>query len=422
MNRYVNYLHVVASAVLITTLHAYCSGGASQESPSVDEERVRQLLEVLGKKAPAIPVPKEIEQTKDRAAREAYWAQRQARFAAFDAQINAATDELAAMGNGIIDRLIREYHKPVGAPRHRIIVVLAKIGTSKARDALLDIATAKYNPDRTSYSSWAARNFVKIAPDKEAILQLLRSDDPEVIGVALQHLSGVAVDGRLLGSLRGFLQSTTYHLRTHAASVLVNDSSSALAGEKVAAILDSLRTVDDMPAANERFQSDVAGTLADVMYVSLIGALTKIQGATPSLLEAKDGMAGRSRAAVVVALGLRGESTVKQELCDLLQDPLMLSMTNIRRQAARALGIVGTSDDIPFLEQLVRDDPLEIVDFHGPAFEMVNGQYVSTGARMAPIRPESDPAWKTARRVFPVRAAAHQAIQAIKKRAGDSAG
>jgi hypothetical protein len=94
----------------------------------------------------------------------------------------------------------------------------------------------------------------------------------------------------------------------------------------------------------------------------------------------------------------------------------MMSMTNMRWQATRALGGIGTREDIPFLEQLSGEDPLEIISFHGPIFEMVNGQYVNTGSRMAPIRDESDPAWETARRMFPIREAARQAMQAIEQR------
>lgn len=263
---------------------------------------------------------------------------------------------------------------------------------------------------------------MKIAPNKEAILPLLKSDDPDVISIALQHLSGVAVDRGLLVSLRSHLQSTVHHpitnfgIRMHAASVLANDSGSAIAGEKVAAIVESIRSVENMPTRNERLQSDVAGTLADMMYYYLIDALTKLGGTISSLRDAKDGLSGRPQAAVVIALALKGESAVKDELRDVLLDPNMVVMTNMRCQAARALGIIGTKEDIPFLEQLVRDDPLEIVDFHGPIFEMVDGQYVNTGPRMAPIRPESDPSWKMARRWFPVREAATQAMRAIEKK------
>lgn len=101
----------------------------------------------------------------------------------------------------------------------------------------------------------------------------------------------------------------------------------------------------------------------------------------------------------------------------MLRDPNMVAMTNVRWRATRALGEIGTRDDLPFLEQLSRDDSLEVINFWGPIFEMINGQYVNnTGSRMAPIREESDPAWKTARRMFPIREAARQAMQAIKQR------
>jgi len=422
MNRYTISSLAVILVVLVEVLLTCSHCAASQASGTPDEDRLKHLLEVIGTKAPAMPVPKEIEQTKDRAAREAYWAQRQARFAAFDAQINAATDELAAMGDGIIDRLVREYHKPIGAPGHQIIVVLAKIGTPRARERLLDIATAEHTPRRAYLASWAARNLVKISPNKEQIIPLLKSDDPDVLCIALQHLPGVSVDERLLGELRGFLQSTEYHpvvnftLRMHAASVLATDGSSTLTAERVGAIVDSIRTVENMPEAHERLQPDAAGTLADLMYHYLIDALTKTEGATPFLRDAVQDLLAEPRAVVVVALALRGDSQVKHELRQLLREPRMVARITIRGHAARAMGIIGTKEDIDFLEQLSQDDPLEVINFHGPVFEMVNGQYVNTGPQMPPIKPKEDPAWATARRSHPVRDRAREAIRAIKMR------
>lgn len=395
-------------------------GGVPQAS-QLDEKRLKSLLDTASTRAPSLQVPLEIEQSKDAKVREEYFAARKRQFEEHEAKVNAAADELAAMGDSIVDWLGRQYRAPIGTHKHRVIVILAKIGTPKARESLLNIAIAKYDPNQTSYSAWAARNFVKIAPDKEAILPLLKSEDPDVISVALQHLPGVSVDGRLLGSLRSLLQSTEYHpivnfaMRMKAVSVIAKDGGTSLIAEKVAAIVDSIRTVDDMPTANEKLQPDMPGTLADNLYPYLIRALTQIEGADPYLRARREGLSNKAQSAVVIALALRRDSSVRQELRDVLLDPTMLSRTSLRCEAARALGVIGTRDDIPFLEELIRDDPLEIVDFHGPIFEMVNGQYVNTGSRSAPIRPESDPSWKTARRWYPVREAATQAIQAIEK-------
>ena len=233
MNPYKGYLLVVATTVTLNALLLTCSGrAASQASATFDEERVRHLLEVIGTQAPSMPVPKEIEETRDRAVREAYWAQRNAAFEAFEAKMRAATDELAAMGDNAVDRLVGELNNPLAgaARRHRIVVVLAKIGTLKAREELLEIALAEDRPGKT-YASWAARNLVKVAPGQERIVRLLESDDSRVLGVALSHLRGVSIDSSLLSSMRRFLQATEYRpgtnlgIRYKAAYVLASDRS-----------------------------------------------------------------------------------------------------------------------------------------------------------------------------------------------------
>jgi len=427
-----NRTHVLAAAGVVT-LALLITGPISAAARTrrntnqfdhLDKERLDSLLEILRTRPPSLPVPPEIEQSKDQKIRDEYFAARRRVFEEHDARINAAVEELAAMGDDIVDWLLREYRAPIKAPQHKIIVVLARIGTPKARDSLLNIATAPYsNSSQDAYAASAARKYVEITSEKQTLLPLLKSNNPDVVSVALQRLPGVPGDDALLDSLRGYLQSTRYHpvinfaIRAKAAAVLAGDNGPNLIAERVGAIVDSIRTVEDMPMANDRFQSDAVGTFADRTYSSLIEAMTKMPDATPFLLDAKERVNGRPGAAIVVALACRGDPSVKRELCTMLRDPNMVAMTNVRWRATRALGEIGTRDDLPFLEQLSRDDSLEVINFWGPIFEMINGQYVNnTGSRMAPIREESDPAWKTARRMFPIREAARQAMQAIKQR------
>jgi len=415
---------VIMLALLIAcpTGAAVRTRGNTRQSGHLDEGRLGSLLDILRTQPPSLPVPSEIQQSKDREVRDEYFAARKRQFEEHEAKVNAAIEELAAMGDDVVDWLDRQYRAPIVAPQHKIITVLAMIGTPKARESLLNIAIAKYDPNRTSCSTWAARNLVRIAPEKETAIQLLKSDDPRVIDVGLQNLHGVSIDSTLLASLGRFLQSTGYNpvmnyaMREHAGLVIAKDSSSSLTGEKVRAIVDSIRSVENMPTANEKFQSDVAGTLADLMYRSLIGVLARIEDADSYLRNAREGLSGKPRLAVVIALALKGDSSVKGELCNMLQDPSVASLTNMRWHGIRALGGIGTKEDIPFLERLSKEDPLEIVDFNGPIFEMVNGRYVNTGSRMATIKVESDPAWMTARRSYPIREVATQAMQAIEKR------
>ena len=60
MNRYTISSLAVILVVLVEVLLTCSHCAASQASGTPDEDRLKHLLEVIGTKAPAMPVPKEI--------------------------------------------------------------------------------------------------------------------------------------------------------------------------------------------------------------------------------------------------------------------------------------------------------------------------------------------------------------------------
>jgi hypothetical protein len=335
------------------------------------------------------------------------------------ADVDQAVAGLRAMRDAAIEPLMDELRRS-GNPylEHRIVPLLGSIGTAPARESLLWIALGRDAPGGVGFgSSWAARHYVQILPERSAARRLLVSKNTDVQAVALRALSGVSIDVDLLRHLEGFLQSDRYYVRTCATDMMAADPEATLVPQKVSAIVRSLETVESLPQAGEKFQSDWLGTLADNVYRWLIEALGKMKGADEPLREQTGRARGTVRVCLLIARGGRGDPSVKGELRIFLQDTQMQTMTMMRCAALRVFETTGTPDDLAFLQETARTDPLEVWIFGGPLFEMISGKLVNTGERMAPVPAPTDPRWSAPNnRIYPVRRAAEQAMRVIKGR------
>lgn len=331
------------------------------------------------------------------------------------AEMDQAMAELRAIGDGAIEPLMVELRRSHMSAhfRHRTVGLLRSIGTPKAREGLLQIALGQYSP-REFGSGWAARKYVEIMQEQSDAKKLLVSNDTDVQAVALSALRGVSVDIELLTRLEGFLQSDHY-LRASAAKVIATDPERTLVQQKVSALVRSLETVEQLPRAGEKYQYDRVGTLADNVFYQLTDSLSKTRG-TEHYLHAETSKAqGNVRLCLTITRGHRGDTSVKGELYNFLKDSKARTMTLMRCSALQAFEVVGTVDDLPFLQGIAETDSLEVVDFGGPLFEILDGKIVNTGERMRPIPVKTHPNWSRARG-YPVRSAAKRAIEAIEKR------
>jgi len=410
-------------ALVVTTCFiavAQVSDAGNQQANR--QEKIIQLLEVAGTKDLSIPIPEEIEKSRDMAKRKQYFEERHRKFQEIEAKREQARNELAAMGEEIIEPLLGMYRK--GRYRSNIIRVLKKIGTPKAQSSLLNISLERngfYN-----LGTSAAQYYIELAKNKEDIKKLLVSSDDDILDVALQNLPGVTIDSELLKRLDELLQSKQYHpvlnfsLRTKAAAVIEADTGSVLTKEKFSAIVKSLDTVEQMPKSNERFQNNEVGTFADRTYWLLARSLEKMKGIDTYLSEATNQRIGNPRRWLLAVRANRGDSSVKSQIHDSLEDPKMLERTVFRLYALQGYGKIGTTEDIDFLRSIAESDPVIMLDMGGILLETINSKPINNTGERAVIYDEfSIPEWEKLnprQRIPLIRGRAQQAIQAIEKR------
>ena len=368
------YVALIFAFVVTTGFCAVAQVADTGNNRAERRANIKRLLEISGTKGPSIPVPEEIEKSRDMAKRKKYFVERHRKFQEIEAKREQARNELAAMGEEIIEPILEMYRS--GRFDSSVIRVLKKIGTPKARISLLNISlelNGFYN-----LGTSAARYYIELTKNKEDIKKLLVSSEDDILSVALQNLPGLTIDAELLKRLDELLQSTQYHpssnfsLRIKAAAVISADTGSELMKEKVSAIVKSLDTVEHMPKFNERFQNSSIGTFADRTYLLLAMSLEKIKGADAYLSEATNRLTGNPRRWMLAVRAKRGDSSVKSQIRNFLEDPNMLERTLLRSYALQGYEKIGTTDDIVFLRSIAESDPLIVLFKGGPILETIN--------------------------------------------------
>ena len=259
------------------------------------------------------------------------------------------------------------------------------------------------------------------------IERLLVSKNSDALSMTLKSLRGVPINAKMLKRMKELLQSKQYHpiinfcMRWDVAKVIGADPSDIFAKEKVLAIIESLKTVKQLPMANDRFQYDWLGTCADNTYDHLTKALVEIKGADKHLQEITNRVIGEPRMCVLIARAHRGDASEKSELCNILKDPNNVTMTMMRCLGTAAFERIGTNDDLPFLRELLRTDPIKVLNRGGPLLEMIDNKPINnTGERAVIYEPQFDPGWARAEQAgnlfFPVRGRANRVIEVIEKK------
>jgi hypothetical protein len=382
--------------------------------------KVNQLLEIAGTRSPSRPIPEEIQKEKDKAIRDKYFEERQRLFQEEEDNRERARNELAAMGDEIIDQLI-EIYKDSKYENH-IAIVLKKIGTQKAKETLLNMAIGQ-NGFNWSYST-AAQNYVEVAKDKkEDIKALLVSSDSDILGIALQGMKGLTIDVESLKRLDEIMQTKQapdYILRSKAAEVISADKGSGLMREKVSVLVKSLQTIEQLPNANGRFLYDRFGTIADVTSSDLARALTTMKGADAYLDEATKGLTGNARRWMLAVRATKGDTSVKGEIRNFIVDPNMLDRTLLRSYALRGYAVIGTADDIPFLRNIAESDPVVVIIKGESSLETINGKPINnTGDRAVIYDEYTKKEWDNVlpdQRIPFIRGEAESAIKSIEAR------
>ena len=339
------------------------------------------------------------------------------------------------MGDIVIDPIINRIKEENDPQKrnllgNRAVEVLGKIRTPKAREVMANIVFKRDGFEEGFEFKNAIGTYLRMVKNTrdvkskiEAKGLLKLSNNIDFTGRILTVLPGIPVDAELLNQLEKLLIAKQYHpvinvtLRFKAARILGAEESDKLVREKVCAIVESLKTVEQLPCAHDRFQYDRLGTFADVLYDGLIGALIDMKGALPTLREVSCELTGKPKICLTVAMANKGDASVKFGLHDILTLPTMLERTTIRLHAVRAFEIIGTIDDLPFLQKLAETDPVELLinTTNHRGFEMIDGRTINNSGKRAAIRHEFDKSWEKAILRYPIREAAQRAIKVIEK-------
>ena len=256
-----------------------------------------------------------------------------------------------------IDSLMKDFWtKGDYAYRWRMIWVLGLAGTPHTRQILLDIALEKQD-DRRPWARGAAREFANSVTDKAEAHKLLVSDDPAVLQQAAVALRGTALSKKTLPRLLELMKSPDFHLRRLVASALGADPQSAMAPEKVAAIVEALAALATMKEADKTAWPG-NWTNAEAHRGAYVSALSQMKGADEALRQATAHAEEGQEVwrCVILARALRSEAGVRAQVRQIVTDP-RAGMS--RLTAVHALARLGDPSDLELLKRVAVTDPLQ---------------------------------------------------------------
>jgi len=150
-------------------------------------------------------------------------------------QLDQAAASILPNADQAVETIMKAYNATHNkAFRHRTVHIFERMGTDKARIALLDIALGRTRDKLSSSHGWAARAYLETMNDKADARKLLASDNPQVLNSALLVLKGRPVDKVLLKRIgqivrrKPSMTSGWHSFRFAAAGVLSSDKRAVL--------------------------------------------------------------------------------------------------------------------------------------------------------------------------------------------------
>jgi len=401
---------------------AYAADSPSSRKENLGQDRVEQLFAILNE---------ELATTTDPNADTSKYHER---YVTHKNRITSATQELARMGDPVIDRIVGgmgrvgygnfSYHAPEA---------LKLIGSKKAQDALLDMALGRNAFEPSSNAAHTYMQMMRERKDYAACKVLLDCPDRGVQSEGLSGISGIALDAELFQKVRKYLTHPYPALRNSALFVISDDPSPDLAEEKVQAMVELLHGVKDIPDANLKiweFEHMNRGNVADSHYSRYVSVLWQITGSDAALRKqmaaAPEGIV---RHCLALALAWRDHvEEVRATLQSFLKDSNYRTMSNLRQRCVDAFRTYGHPQDIPFLKELAASDPYCLDVYRGGVsgfLEKWGDEYIN----LTKDQRDNPKEWfypemgelmgfqpKPAETTYPIRLAAKLAIKAIEDR------
>lgn len=238
---------------------------------------------------------------------------------------------------------------------------LGELGTPEAKALLLDIALGRRGLTRIDQEN-ASLAYRLMLKDRREARVLLCATNPLVVHSGLLHLRREPIDRDLLEDLQRLLQSRSSHVRLGCASVIREAPANEYPLETVRAMMASMETIYSVEDATDfqRYAGEPisTSTVAGDLFLRFI----KCMAFTPTIpSDILRQLTPRDRSPVrdslIVARASGGESGLREELMHIARTS---EEDGIRFAALEVFHFRGTSEDIPFLQEVARTDPFVV--------------------------------------------------------------
>lgn len=363
--------------ILISFSFIYCVPAQEEEQLFEDEinHLIKRLIELSYYQAP----PEEIRKNPSKLSK--YWAgQAEKRWNA-KTERNKIIAELSHYGDKAIEPILRDLSN---VPQIGYADILARIGTPKARNILLDVALGKSSYRGNNIS--AAEYYLKVIRDKIEAKKLLVAEDINVLVMALRALEGVAIDNELFYLLEKLLHSKEGIVVSHAGNVLTADDNTKIIKKKVLLLVKLIEEHDAFLTKKlSKIQSKNKELKKDNKIIIYTNTLCKVKGALDTLRKiSSQPKSDRVRISIVIARAHNGDITVKKEVINIIQKT---EGSYLRKIALESFESIGTKQDIIFVQTIAESDTFESVIYTTKIID--NVRYDHVPQKIYPIRNEA---------------------------------
>jgi hypothetical protein len=361
---------------------------------SKDSEKIQRLIERIQQLAFGEEPSPEVERD-PQAITAFYTNQREQREMAKPERLRLEA-ELVAFGDQAVDQMVQKLF--YGEIVSETVDMLSSIATPRACEALKGMATGeiRFRNFRTSeprvlFIGYAAEKYVRNIKDKTGAGDLIRqyAQNESILLNTLKGLKPEDLNAELVEAIAAALDKTDHGGASYRACELLAKNTNDKLRVKIADSLISVLGKQSLDKGAELTWK------ANQKYIQLTMALGRLEKAGPLLAEQspryKENLA--MTWALTIARGMQGDRSVKPQVLDIIR----ISRESLRRTAIVPLETIGTSEDIPVLQELSTSDTF-CSEFQG--YKVIGDKHYSN----YPIQ------------TYPVREQAARTIEIIQKK------
>ena len=266
---------------------------------------------------------------------------------------NLIVADLISQGEVAVTKIRHQLQETPHVPGqlHPMVRVLKGVGSEQACDLLTRIALGEMGGNPNDHG-WAATSLMEIQPESAG--KLLASPSQQVLIPALTLVANQPVDEVRFALLKTMLMGRDAVVSWRASDILARGTRGDQATEAVDAMIAAITDVSSREDADQPYLSSGA-TCFEASCAVYIESLVKTHVDNQTIHDRMLPSDGRTRRALLVVLGRRGDVSVHDELVQIGEDP---DAALFRAWTARAFRQIGTTADLPLLRKLANEDPL----------------------------------------------------------------